>query len=169
MTVNNPLRSSGEAYIIDDDIKLFKQDPVVVVPDGGDRLKIPGSEFVHKIKSVDTNNVFSVIEIITQPGKGVDLHVHENEDELVYLLRGEIEVTLGDQTMLAVPGVTALLPRGIAHGFTNVGDTPSILIDTILPGKFDNYFVELSELYKAGEPTGHEIDALSEKYNIRYL
>jgi len=169
MSVNNPVIPSEEAYIIEDDINGFKQNPLVILPDGGDHLNIPGSEFVHKIKSSDTNNVFSVIEIITQPGKGVDLHVHENEDELVYLLKGEIEVTLGDQTMLAVPGVTALLPRGIAHGFTNVGDTPSILIDTILPGSFDNYFAELSELYKAGEPTEHEIDALSEKYNIRYL
>lgn len=169
MSVNNPVVPSDEAYIIEDDINGFKQSPLVVLPDGGDRLNIPGSEFVHKIKSADTNNVFSVIEIITQPGKGVDLHVHENEDELVYLLRGEIEVTLGDQTMLAVPGVTALLPRGIAHGFTNVGDTPSILIDTILPGSFDNYFAELSELYKTGEPSQNEIESLSEKYNIRYL
>lgn len=169
MSVKNPVISSDEAYIIEDDMNNFKQSPLVVLPDGGERLSIPGSEFAHKVKSTDTNNVFSVIQIITQPGKGVDLHVHEKEDELVYLLQGEIEVTLGDQTMLAVPGVTALLPRGIAHGFTNVGDTPSILIDTILPGRFDNYFVELSELYKAGEPTEHEIDALSEKYSIRYL
>ena len=169
MSVNNPVTSNDEAYIIDDDVKVFRQNPLVVLPEGGDRLNIPGSEFVHKIKSSDTDNVFSMIVIITQPGKGVDLHVHENEDELVYLLQGEIEVTLGDQKMLAVPGVTALLPRGIAHGFTNVGDTPSIIIDTILPGRFDNYFAELSGLYKKGEPSQNEIDALSEKYGIRYL
>lgn len=169
MSVKNPVISRDEAYIIEDYIDNFKQSPLVVLPGGGERLSIPGSEFVHKVKSADTNNIFSVIQIITQPGKGVDLHVHEKEDELVYLLQGEIEVTLGDQTMLAVPGVTALLPRGIAHGFTNVGDTPSILIDTILPGRFDNYFAELSELYKAGDPAEQEIDALSEKYSIRYL
>ncbi len=169
MSVNNTVIPRDEAYIIEDDKNGFKQGPLVVLPGGGDRLSIPGNEFVHKVKSADTNNVFSVIQIITQPGKGVDLHIHEKEDELVYLLQGEIEVTLGDQTMLAVPGVTALLPRGIAHGYTNVGDTPSILIDTILPGSFDNYFAELSELYKAGEPSEHDIDALSEKYSIRYL
>jgi len=120
MSVNNSEQAKDLAYIIDEEGQAFKQDPIVVLPDGGDRLEIAGGEFIHKVNSVDTNNVFSVIEIITPPGKGVALHVHEKEDELVYLLRGEIEVTLGDQTMLAVPGVTALLPRGIAHGFTNV-------------------------------------------------
>ncbi|MCZ6790381.1 MAG: cupin domain-containing protein [Candidatus Dadabacteria bacterium] len=52
--------------------------------------------FIYKAKSGDTNGVFPVIEIVSPPGKGVSLHIHELEDELVYLLDGEIEVTLGD-------------------------------------------------------------------------
>lgn len=167
------LRSSQEAkdlvYFVDGEGNSFRQDPIVVLPDGGDILEIAGGKFIHKVSSMDTNNVFSVVEIITPPGKGVSVHVHQKEDELVYLLQGEIEVTLGEQSMRAVPGVMALLPRGIPHGFTNVGDTPSVVIDTILPGAFDNYFVEMAALYRSGEPTQEEIDALSEKYSIKYL
>lgn len=147
----------------------FQQMPIVSAPNAGDTHSFPGSVFYHRVKSDETNDVFSVIELVTQPGKGVALHVHENEDELVYLLQGEIEVTLGDQTMRAVPGVMALLPRGVPHGFTNVGDTPSIVIDTILPGDFDGYFVEMAALYKSGEPSQEEVDALSQKYGIRFL
>ena len=169
MSVNNSAEAQDSVYFVDGEGNAFKQDPIIVVPDGGDVLNIAGGEFVHKVKSQDTNNVFSVIQIVTPPGKGVASHVHENEDELVYLLEGEIEVTLGDQSMLAVPGVMALLPRGIPHGFTNVGDTPSVVIDTILPGQFDNYFVEMAALYNNGEPTQEEVDALSEKYRIKYL
>lgn len=164
---------SGEAkdlvYFLDGEGSPRKQDPIVVPPDGGDVLYIAGGKFVHKVNSADTNNVFSVVEIITPPGMGVALHVHENEDELVYLLQGEIEVTLGDQVMLAVPGVTALLPRGIPHGFVNVGDKPSVVIDTIMPGSFDAYFAEMAALYRSGEPDDRDIDALSAKYGIRYL
>lgn len=169
MSVNTHEASMDQLYIIGDEGTAFKQDPIVVLPSGGESLIIAGSELIHKVKSGDTNNVFSVIEIITPPGQGVATHVHEKEDELVYLLSGEIEVTLGDQKMMAVPGVMALLPRGIPHGFTNVGDTPSILIDTILPGAFDNYFVEMAALYESGEPTQEEVDALSEKYKITYV
>ena len=150
-------------------IKEFRQEPIVVVPDCGEELNIVGSQTFHKVKSKDTNGVFSVMEFVTPPGKGVALHVHECEDEFVYLLEGEIEVTLGNQTMKAVPGVMALLPRGIPHGFTNIGNKPNRLLDTILPGQFDNYFVELAALYAAGDPSEEQIDALSRKYRIKYL
>lgn len=147
----------------------FQQMPILSAPNSGDKYSVSGSVFYHRVKNNETDGVFSVIELITEPGKGVALHVYEKEDELVYLLQGEIEVTLGDQVMKAVPGVMALLPRGIPHGFTNVGDTPSIVIDTILPGAFDNYFTEMAALYRSGEPAQQEIDGLSEKYSIRYL
>jgi quercetin dioxygenase-like cupin family protein len=146
----------------------FKQGPIVVPPDG-EELNVGGSQIFHKVKSKDTNGVFSLVEIVTPGGKGVDLHVHEREDELVYLLEGEIEVTLGNQKMKAVPGVMALLPRGIPHGFTNVGNKPSRLLDTILPGQFDNYFVELAALFAAGDASEEQIDGLSRKYRIKYL
>jgi quercetin dioxygenase-like cupin family protein len=147
----------------------FKQEPILVPPDGGEELNIAGSQIFHKVKSKDTDGVFSVTEIVTPREKGVALHVHEREDELVYLLAGEIEVTLGNQKMKAVPGVMALLPRGIPHGFRNIGNKPSRLLDTILPGQFDNYFVELAALFAAGDPSEEQIDRLSRKYAIKYL
>ena len=150
-------------------MKEFRQEPIVVLPNTGEELIIAGSQTFHKIKSKDTNGVSSVMEFVTPPGKGAALHVHEREDELVYLLDGEIEVTLGDQKMKAIPGVMALLPRGIPHGFTNIGSKPSRLLDTILPGLFANYFVELAALFAAGDPSEEQIDALSRKYRIKYL
>ena len=78
-------------------MKESRQEPIVVLPNTDEELNIAGSQTFHKIKSKDTNGVFSVLEFVTPPGKGVALHVHEREDELVYLLDGEIEVTLGDQ------------------------------------------------------------------------
>ena len=103
MSAKNSEEAKDLVYFVDGEGNSFKQDPIVILPDGGDNLEIAGGKFIHKVSSMDTNNVFSVIEIITPPGKGVALHVHEKEDELVYLLQGEIEVTPGDQTMRAVP------------------------------------------------------------------
>jgi hypothetical protein len=45
------------------------QEPVVVLPNSGEQLKIAGSQTFHKIKSSATNGVFSVIEFVTPPGK----------------------------------------------------------------------------------------------------
>ena len=71
--------------------------------------------------------------------------------------------------MKAVPGVKALLPRGIPHGFTNIGDVPCRLSVVILPGQFDNYFVELAEMFKDGQPPDEQVNALSDKYSIKYV
>jgi quercetin dioxygenase-like cupin family protein len=158
-----------ETLTVDKAQQNTMQQPILVPPGGGEKLNVAGSPISHKVKSKDTNGVFSVMEFVTPPGKGVALHVHEREDELVYLLDGEIEVTLGDQKMKAVPGVMALLPRGIPHGFTNDGSKSSRLLDTMLPCHFDNYFVELAGLFTRGEPSQEQNDALSRKYRIKYL
>lgn len=147
----------------------FQQQPILSSPDVGDQYRFPGTTFYHRAKSADTNGVFGVVELITEPGQGVAVHVHQHEDELVYVIDGEVEVTLGEQQMEAGAGIMALLPRGIPHGYTNVGDRPSRLLVTILPGKFDNYFVELGKLYQAGEPTDEQLDALARQYAVAYF
>ena len=48
-----------------------------------------------------------------------------------------------------------------------LGNKPSRLLDTILPGQFDNYFVELAALFAAGDPSEEQIDGLSRKFAIR--
>ncbi len=147
----------------------FQQKPILSAPNADDQYGLPGTTFYHRVKSSETNGVFSVIELMTEPGQGVSPHVHLHEDELVYIIDGELEVTLGDQKMNASTGIMALLPRGIPHGFTNVGKRPSRLLDVILPGKFDNYFVELGKLYRAGEPSSEKLDKLAQRYGIKYV
>lgn len=77
------------------------QQPIISPPGGGDELSIAGSQVFHRAKSSEANGVFSVVELVSQPGTGVSTHVHDHEDELVYVLDGDIEVTLGDETMKA--------------------------------------------------------------------
>src|SRR5215471_10837599 len=100
-----------ETLTVDKTQQKTMQQPILVPPGGGEKLNIAGSPISHKVKSKDTNGVFSVMEFVTPPGKGVALHVHEREDELVYLLEGEIEVTLGDQKMKAVSGLSLASQR----------------------------------------------------------
>lgn len=146
------------------------QQPIVSLPGQDTNIGVPGSAIFHRAKSSDTNGVFSVVELVTEPGQGVSLHVHTHEDELVYVVDGQLEVTLGDQKMTATAGVLALLPRGIPHGFTNTGGTPSRLLDVILPGTFDNYFVALHNLFDgAGMADEAKLNELAETYGIRYL
>ncbi len=145
-------------------IKAKAQQPIIVPPGGGEALKIGDLEVIRKVRSQDTAGVFSVVEIIAPPKSGIDVHVHEREDELVRILEGSVQVTLGDQSMEATEGVMALLPRGIPHGFTNNSDVTARLLVTILPGALDNYFAELADLSSA-----EEIERLNERYAVKFL
>lgn len=144
--------------------KVKPQQPIIVPPAKGEALKVGDLEVIRKVRSQDTAEVFSVVEIIAPAKSGIALHVHEREDELVRILEGSVQVTLGDQTMEATEGVMALLPRGIPHGFTNHSDVTARLLVTILPGALDNYFAEL-----AGLSSPQDIEQLNDRFAVKFL
>ena len=44
-------------------------------------------------------------------------HVHETHTDSFYVLEGEVEFTLGDETIRAGPGTFVAAPPGVRHGF----------------------------------------------------
>lgn len=66
---------------------------------------------------------FHLIEV--PPGmESTECHVHYHEDECVYVLEGDAEVTLGDKKVMIGPGdFVGYRAGGLAHTMKNVGDT----------------------------------------------
>ena len=60
-------------------------------------------------------------------GAGAPLHVHE-DDELITVLEGELEVRVGDAVLKAGPENTIVVPKGTVHGFTSVSEEDSRVI-----------------------------------------
>ena len=58
-----------ETLTVDKTQQKTMQQPILVPPGGGEKLNIAGSPISHKVKSKDTNGVFSVMEFVTPPGK----------------------------------------------------------------------------------------------------
>jgi len=54
-------------------------------------------------------------------GKGNVEHIHPNCEEVVYVLAGEVEHTLGDQKTLLKAGDLIVVPRNVPHKLTNKG------------------------------------------------
>ncbi|MCO4747080.1 MAG: cupin domain-containing protein [Proteobacteria bacterium] len=68
---------------------------------------------------------FSVMEGEVRSKELLAPHTHTHEDQLVFLLEGELEFEVGGADGLrfsAKKGDYVLKPRGISHGFWNVGD-----------------------------------------------
>jgi len=144
------------------------QQPILSPPGESAELNLGGSTLLHRIRSDDTGGAFSVVEFVSAPGEGVGVHTHTREDELVYLLQGQIKVTLGDQQIDVPAGATALLPRGIPHGYVNTGDTPTRLLAVLMPGRLDRFFVELDELLKTDGEHEQAIAALAARHGLSF-
>ena len=91
-----------------------------------------------------TNQAYSVIESLVQPGGGPPPHIHHREDELFYILEGTFGMVLGEETFTASANQSLFLPRGIVHTFKNIGDKPGRILTIALPGGFENMLAEAS-------------------------
>lgn len=58
-------------------------------------------------------------------GKGNVEHTHPNCEEVVYVLEGEVEHTLGDQRTTLRAGDLIVVPRGVPHRLQNPGGAPA--------------------------------------------
>lgn len=85
-----------------------------------------------------------MLEQITPAGWGPPRHVHSREDEIFYILQGSYELHVGDERRTVSAGASAVLPRGIPHGFRNVASAPSRLLSVITPGGLEEYFLAVA-------------------------
>jgi quercetin dioxygenase-like cupin family protein len=104
------------------------------------------------LRSEDTNGLFSFFEVTTLPDGGPPLHMHDDHDEALFVLEGQYEIRVDERTIAGRPGTVAYSPRGVAHRFRNVLDTPSRLLVVASPGGHERFFEELSEVLAAGPP-----------------
>lgn len=117
-----------------------------VPPGKGKSVWLVGDLVTVKMEGEDTGGAYSLVEETTPPQGGPPPHIHHNADETIYVLEGDLEFMVGDQTIPASAGSAVYSPRGTLHTFRNVGASPSRILAVISPGGFEKFFLE------AGEP-----------------
>lgn len=91
----------------------------------------------------DTNGQFALIEATARRDNVPPPHIHHREDEIFYLLEGEIVVSVGDRTIKATPGSVVFLPREVRHSFTIESEESRMLI-LVTPAGLEGWFKEFS-------------------------
>jgi mannose-6-phosphate isomerase-like protein (cupin superfamily) len=105
---------------------------IVIPPGQGHRLG--NVEFL--ARTPDTPRfTFGIIEII--PGRVLEAHIHDEEDDAFYILDGELTFTFGESEVPAPPGTFVLVPPGVEHGFRNGTAEPVRMLNIHAPGGFD--------------------------------
>lgn len=66
-------------------------------------------------------------------GQKQALHRHAENDKIYYLMRGELEVTIGNETSALKPGEVVLAPAGVDHGIVNRSASEAICLVFMAP------------------------------------
>ena len=141
----------------------------IVQPGTGDVGGLgPGVGVQFKVDGADTGGLVSIVEHPFEVGALVPPHIHHLEDEISYVLEGEIGFRSEDDEVVLSSGGYIVKPRGQVHAMWNAGSTPARMIEVITTAGFENFFRELSALTAQGPPDLEAVGALAQRYQLPF-
>ncbi len=128
-----------------DNFSVPQFQPVLMDAGSGHTITMLGTSMRFIATAASTGGQYAVFEQVTPPGWGPPRHIHSREDEIFFILEGSYELHVGDERRTVSAGASAVLPRGIPHGFRNVASTRSRLLCIITPGGIEEYFLAVAK------------------------
>jgi quercetin dioxygenase-like cupin family protein len=105
----------------------------------------PGDHYTFLVTGEESGGAYFAMEALVPPAGGPPPHIHTREDETFYVLDGEIEFLLGEETIHAGAGDFVNVPRGTVHRFENTGAETARLLLTFTPAGLEHWFEETLE------------------------
>ena len=104
------------------------------------------------------------------PGRKMRIHKHLNNDELIFIHKGEGVLTLDEEFVEVKTGDVVFVPRGIWHGLDNTGKENLRMVFQYTPSGFEEYFIENGTPVgmPAKERTEEEYAMTEKKYGMVY-
>jgi quercetin dioxygenase-like cupin family protein len=103
------------------------QQPVLTAAHSGETVTSSGGSIVDlKVESSQSGGDYGVVLWTVRAGEEPPLHTHSREDELLYVVQGQLIARVGDARVEVGPGAYAALPRGVSHTIEVVGDQATL-------------------------------------------
>lgn len=74
-----------------------------------------------------------VVQVTLKLGQGHDFHKHPNQEEVIYVMVGEIEQWIEGEQRILGAGDSAFIKADTVHASFNIGDRPARLIVVLGP------------------------------------
>lgn len=92
-----------------------------------------GMDFWHSSPAATDCKQIVFIEVIIEPGKCHSFHHHPNQEEVIYVVEGEIQQWIEKQSADLVSGESAFIPAGVVHASFNLSNKPVKLLAILSP------------------------------------
>lgn len=148
---------------------------------------ISGAGMILKV-GAEQSKAWSAFEAEVAPGFDVGAHLHQNAEELFYILDGELDLlafepqtrTEGDwqswrsasgaRVMRGGPGSAMFVPTGCPHAFANPGTVPVRMLFIVSPPGHEYYMEEIGKQIAQGGPPNPEVIAqIRARHDIEQL
>jgi mannose-6-phosphate isomerase-like protein (cupin superfamily) len=136
--------------------------------DGGERLVIGETTILVRATGEVTEGAYTLFDMVP-PLADTPLHVHEQEDELYFVIEGEHVFTVGEEEFHVGPGAVVFGPRGTPHAHRRVMPGAGRVLALTSPAGYEGFVRELAEAHDAGTLGPEELASVSQRYGITWL
>ncbi|MBD3240734.1 MAG: cupin domain-containing protein [Chitinivibrionales bacterium] len=75
-----------------------------------------------------TRTELTLGRVVIEPGKANDRHRHPSCSEVLYLLSGRLEHSVGGERVVMEAGDSIVIPEGVFHNARSIGNAPADMI-----------------------------------------
>ena len=113
-------------------------DPLILKPREGRVYNCGTMSAIFKADENETADKYSVSEWWLEPGSGgPGAHLHEDNDEVFYVLEGTTSLLVGDKWIDAEKGAFIRISANTLHDFANKTDKKTGILNFFIPGGFE--------------------------------
>ncbi|MEV3857888.1 cupin domain-containing protein [Streptomyces sp. NPDC050095] len=161
-------------------------DGLLLSPGAGRRIEAAGMTL--KV-GVEHTPRWSMFEAEIGVGFDVGAHLHQEAEEVFYVLEGELDLLAfeplertgrdwqtwesreGRKVLRGAAGSAMYVPAGCPHAFANPGPSPARLLFLVAPAGHEQYLREMGDIIASagGPPDQDAIAALRLRYDIEQL
>ena len=147
---------------------------VTILKPGDDRRVIHGAgdEYHYLATGKETDGQYFLFEGIIPPGGGPPPHIQTREEELFYVLDGEITFYVEGEEVVAPKGTFINMPKGVKHNFRNQSSETAKMLFLFSPAGIEGLFDEMvKDQDMANHPEGAiaALNELGENYGVTYF
>lgn len=130
------------------------QTPIIHEASKGRDYLIWGDHYSFKTTSAESNGAHALFEMTVSPGSGTPPHIHHAEDEMFYVLEGELSLWCGDQKVVGKAGSFVAVPKGVVHRWANESAAPAKSLVFLVPGGFEEFLMKIGQPVTDPDQTG---------------
>jgi quercetin dioxygenase-like cupin family protein len=117
----------------------------VIRRDEGRSVQVLGDQVRIKLASAASPHGMAIVVVDVPPGSGTPCVTHAKEEEVYFMLEGELFMHTPTERHTLQPGDMVHLPPGTPHGYRNPADSSARFLAWTVGGPMDEFFTTMAE------------------------